>query len=154
MSDRQTFKAVIHNAGGGGAFVKVPFDVEEVFGAKKPRVKATIDGVPYRGLLSRMGTDYHMLIILKEIRETIGKSFGDEVTIAIEPDSEPRLLELPADLLKALRKDKEAKAFFDKLSYTHRKEYVTWITEAKREETRLNRIGKAIEMLKQGKKAR
>jgi hypothetical protein len=152
MPNKQTFTAVIRNAGGGGAFVEVPFDVETVFGAKKPRIKATIDGVPYRGLLSRMGTEYHMLIILKGIREQIGKSFGDEVTITVEPDSEPRVLEVPGDLLQALRKDRDAKAFFDKLSYTHRKEYVTWITEAKREETRQKRIIKAIEMLKQGKR--
>ena len=154
MTKKQTFTAVIQNAGGGGAFVEVPFDVEAVFGSKKPRVKATIDGVPYRGLLTRMGTDYHVLIILKGIREQIGKTFGDEVTITVEPDTEPRVVEVPKDMLKELKKDKEAKAFFDKLSYTHQREYVMWINEAKREETRQNRILKAIEMLKQGKKAR
>lgn len=154
MTIKETFTAIIQNPGGGGAFVEVPFDVEATFGAKKPRVKAMIDDVPYRGLLTRMGTDYHMLIILKGIREQIGKTFGDEVTITVEPDTEPRVLEIPKDLLKELKKDKEAKTFFDKLSYTHQKEYVTWITEAKREETRQNRIVKAIEMLKQGKKAR
>ena len=154
MSSKQTFKAVIQNAGGGGAFVEVPFDVEAVFGAKKPKVKAMIEGVPYRGILTRMGTDYHMLIILKGIREQIGKTFGDEVTITVEPDTEPRLIEVPAELKKAFRTEKQAKAFFDKLSYTHQREYVNWINEAKREETRQNRILKTVEMLKQGKKAR
>jgi hypothetical protein len=154
MTKKQTFTAVIQNAGGGGAFVEVPFDVEAEFGAKKPKIRATIDGVPYRGLLSRMGTDYHMLIVLKEIREKIGKTFGDEVTVTVEPDTEPRVLEIPDDLLKELKKDKEARAFFDRLSYTHQKEYVNWITEAKKEETRRNRIVKAIEMLKQGKRGR
>jgi hypothetical protein len=154
MSNKQTFKAVIQNAGGGGAFVEVPFDVEAVFGAKKPKVKAMIEGVPYRGILTRMGTDYHMLIVLKGIREQIGKSFGDEVTVAVEPDTEPRLIEVPAELKKAFRIEKEAKAFFNKLSYTHQREYVNWINEAKREETRQSRILKAVEMLRQGKKAR
>jgi hypothetical protein len=134
--------------------VEVPFDVEAVFGSKKPKVKALIEGVPYRGLLTRMGTDYHMLIILKGIREQIGKTFGDEVTITVEPDTEPRLIEIPAELEKAFRTEKEAKVFFEKLSYTHQREYVMWISGAKREETRQNRIAKAIEMLKQGKKAR
>ena len=154
MTQKHTFKAVIQNAGGGGAFVEVPFDVEEAFGAKKPRVKAVSEGVPYRGLLTRMGTESHLLIILKGIREKIGKTFGDEVTITVEPDTEPRVVEVPKDMLKELKKDKEAKAFFDKLSYTHQREYVMWINEAKREETRQNRIVKSIEMLKQGKKAR
>jgi uncharacterized protein YdeI (YjbR/CyaY-like superfamily) len=53
-----------------------------------------------------------------------------------------------------LKKDKDVKAFFDKLSYTHQKEYVNWITDAKKEETRQNRIAKTIEMLKKGKKIR
>lgn len=154
MTKKQTFKAVIMNAGGGGAFVEVPFDVEKEFGSKRPKIKAMIEGVPYGGVLARMGSEYHLLIILKEIREEIGKTFGDEVTITVELDTEPRVLEIPKDLMRELKKDKEAKAFFDQLSYTHRKEYVTWITEAKREETRQNRIVKAIEMLKQGQKAR
>lgn len=154
MPKKQTFTAVIQNAGGGGAFVDIPFDVEEAFGAKKPRVRALIEGVPYRGLLTRMGSDQHILIILKGIREQIGKTFGDEINITVEPDTEPRVLEIPKDLLKELKKDQEAKAFFDKLSYTHQREYVLWITEAKKEETRQNRILKAIDMLKKGKKAR
>jgi hypothetical protein len=152
MSQKHTFTAVIQNAGGGGAFVEVPFDVEKEFGAKKPRVRALIEGVPYRGLLTRMGSEHHLLIILKGIREQIGKTFGDEITITVEPDTEPRVLEIPDDLTRALKKDPEAKAFFDKLSYTHQKEYVNWINEAKKEETRQNRLIKTIEMLKQGKR--
>ena len=152
MPEKQTFTAVIQNAGGGGAFVDIPFDVEKIFGAKKPRVRATIENVPYRGILTRMGGDQHILIILKGIREQIGKSFGDEITITVEPDTEPRVVEIPKELAKEFRKEKDAKAFFDKLSYTHRKEYVTWINEAKKEETRQNRIAKTIEMLKQGKR--
>jgi len=154
MTKKQTFTATIQNAGGGGAYVEIPFDVEEAFGSKRPKVKAMIEGVPYRGILTRMGGDHHLLIILKEIREQIGKTFGDEVTITVEPDIEPRVIEVPAELKQAFKTEKEAKAFFDKLSYTHQREYVMWINEAKREETRQSRVVKAIEMLKQGKKAR
>ena len=154
MTKKHTFKATIIDAGGGGAFVEVPFDVEKEFGSKRPKVKALIEGVPYRGILTRMGTECHLLIVLKEIREQIGKSFGDEVTITVEPDTEPRVIEVPAELKRAFKTEKSAKAFFDQLSYTHQREYVMWINEAKREETRQNRITKAIEMLKKGKKVR
>lgn len=154
MPKKHTFKATIINAGGGGAFVEIPFDVEATFGAKKPKVKAVIEGVPYRGILTRMGGEHHILIILKSIREQIGKTFGDEITISVEADTEPRVIEIPKDLLKELRKDKDAGTFFDKLSYTHQREYVMWINEAKKEETRQNRIMKTVEMLKKGKKAR
>ncbi len=152
MTKKQTFTAVIQNAGGGGAFVEVPFDVEKEFGSKRPKVKAMIEGVPYRGILTRMGTERHLLIVLKEIREQIGKTFDDEVTITVEPDAEPRVVEVPGELKKAFKTEKEAKAFFEKLSYTHQREYVMWINEAKREETRQNRIAKTVEMLKKGKK--
>jgi len=154
MSKKQTFKAVIRNAGGGGAFVEVPFDVEKVFGSKRPKVKAMIEGVPYRGLLTRMGGPSHMLIVLKGIREQVGKTFGDEIRVSVEMDAEERVIEIPKDLLKELNKNKTAKSFFDTLSYSHKKEYVKWIEEAKKDETRLNRIAKTIEMLKKGKRAR
>ncbi|SRR6266496_4754438 len=155
MTNKQTFTATIQKAGGasgGGAFVEIPFDVEEAFGSKRPKVKAMIEGVPYRGILTRMGTECHILGIRKDIREQIGKTFGDEVTLTVEPDTEPRVVEIPKDLMKELKKDKEAKAFFDKLSYTHQKEYVRWVEEAKKDETRQNRIVKTIEMLKKGKR--
>jgi len=154
MPKKHTFTAMIQNAGGGGAFVEVPLDVEKEFGSKRPQVKATIGGVPYRGILTRMGGDHHLLIILKEIREKIGKTFGDEVKISVEPDTEPRVIEVPVELKKVFKTEKEAKALFDKLSYTHQREYVMWINEAKREETRARRVAQAIEMLKKGKKAR
>lgn len=154
MPKKHTFSAQIQNAGGGVAFVDVPFDVEKAFGSKHPKIKATIEGIPYRGLLARMGGEHHILIVLKEIRVKIGKTFGDKIKVTVELDAEPRVIEIPKDLLKELKKDKEAKVFFEKLSFTHKREYVTWIQEAKKEETRASRIFKTIAMLKMGKKTR
>ena len=64
------------------------------------------------------------------------------------------MIEVPAELKKAFKTEKNAKAFFDKLSYSHQREYVMWINEGKKEETRQSRILKAVEMLKKEKKAR
>ena len=152
MPGKQTFTATIQDTDGGGAFVEVPFDVEKAFGSKRPKIKAMIEGVLYRGTLTRMGTDCHILGIRKNIRKQIGRTFGDEITIVIEPDTEPRVVEIPMDLENAFRLEKEAQALFQKLSYTHQKEYVTWIDEAKKEETRRNRIAKTIEILKERRK--
>lgn len=152
MAKKHSFSAKILNAGGGGAFVEVPFDVEEAFGSKKPRVKAMIEGVPYRGLLVRMGGEHHILIVLKSIREQIGKTFGDKIKIVVEADTEPRVIEVPKELMTLFKKEKEAKSFFDGLSYTHQKKYVQWINEAKQEETRQRRVTKTIEMLKDKKR--
>jgi hypothetical protein len=154
MSNKHTFTATIQAAGGGGAYVEIPFDVEAAFGSKRPKVMAMIGGVSYRGTLVRMGTDCHLLLILKSIRERIGKTFGDEVEITLEEDTELRTIEVPADLMQALKSEPEAKTFFEKLSYTHQKEYVNWIEEAKKKETRQRRVTKTIEMLKQKNKSR
>lgn len=154
MNKIHAFTAVIQDAGNGGAFVEIPFDVEAAFGSKRPKVKAMIDGVIYQGTLTRMGTECHVLGIRKEIRQQIGKTFGDEVKIVVEEDTEPRTVEIPAELAQAFESEPEARAFFDGLSYTHQREYVTWIEESKKDGTRQNRVTKAIEMLKQKKKGR
>ena len=149
MSPIHQFIATIEDAGGGGAFVRIPFDVEQFFGKKRVPVRASIDGQPYRGTLVRMGEPCHLLIILKEIRQVIGKTFGDQVEITLEEDLQERKVELPADFQQALDQDPLARSTFERLSYTHQKEHVRAILEAKREETRRNRILKSIEMLKQ-----
>lgn len=154
MAGKRKFRAVIEDAGGGGAFVTVPFDVEAVFGQKRVKVKARIGGEPYRGSLVRMGGPCHMFPVLKNIREKLGKQIGDEVEIVLEEDTEAREISVPDDLKRALQSEPDAAAFFRKMSYTHRKEYVRWIEEAKRESTRENRIVKAIALLRQGKKER
>jgi len=151
MNQRYKFKGVITDAGGGGAYVIIPFDVEKSFGKKRVKIKATIDGQPYRGTLVRMGSPHHMLLVLKEIREKIGKSFGDEVDIELEEDLDERQVEIPPDLQQTLLANPDAQSFFNRLSYTHQKEYVRWVVEAKRPQTRQERLYKMIELLSQGK---
>jgi hypothetical protein len=152
MKNIQHFTATIENAGGGGAYVRIPFDVEEVFGKKRVPVNASIDGQPYRGTLVRMGEPYHILIILKTIRQKIGKDFGDQVEITLEEDTQPRVVSIPPDLQEALDRDPAARKAFQKLAYSHQKEHVNAILDAKRPETRLRRIAKTIEMLSEKKK--
>ena len=154
MSQSIEFDAIIEDAGGGGAFVTVPFDVEAVFGKKRVKVKATIDGAPYRGSLVRMGKPCVILGVLKEIRDRIGKEPGDQVHVVVEEDTELRLVEVPEDLRQALDAEPDAGRFFDGLSYTHQKEYVSWVIESKRPETRQKRILKVLDMLRQGMRTR
>lgn len=146
------FTAVIkQHEGNNGAFIEPPFDVEEVFGAKRVKVLATFDGVEYRGSLVRMSGCY-MLGMTQEIRKKIGKDFGDTVEVTITKDEEERVIELPPDLSEALSHNPEAQKTYDKLSYTGKKDYVLWITGAKKMATRADRITKAIELLMDGKK--
>jgi len=144
------FKAKIESAPGGGAYVLFPYDTEKEFGTKgKVPVKATFDGVPYTGSLIKYGQPQHMLGLLKSIREQIGKGPGDTIDVTIQRDELPRVVEIPPAFQKLL-KNEGLLSTFETLSYTHRKEYCRWITEAKKEETRSARLTKAIEMLKKG----
>ncbi len=151
---KQQFEAVIEEASvAGGAFITIPFGVQEVYATKgRVKVKATFDGHPYRGSLAPMGGK-HVLGVRKAVRQAIGKNYGDTVNVVIELDTEPPTITVPKDFKQALTGDKQAQDFFDSLSYTHRKEYVQWIEGAKKTETRTRRLNKAIENLMQGIKA-
>ncbi len=145
----QEFDAVIKQHGEiNGAYIEPPFDVQEIFGAKRVKVLATFDGVEYRGSLVTMGGCY-MVGMTKELRKKIGKDFGDTVHVTLKKDEEERIVEVPEDFMESMKQNPEAQANYEKLSYTAKKEYVTWITSAKKAETRRSRLEKALEQLKQ-----
>lgn len=144
------FKAQIIAGMGGGAGVTFPYDVEKEFGTKgNVPVQAMLDGVAYRGSLMNCGMASHTLGVLKGVREQIGKGPGDMIEVVVWKDEEPRTVEIPPEFARLLKKE-GLLAGFEKLSYTHRKEYCRWIAEAKKEETRAARIEKAIAMLRKG----
>lgn len=150
----QEFKAIIkQHESLNAAYVEPPFDVKEVFGSKRVKVKATFDGVEYRGSVVNMGGCY-MLGLTQEIRGKIRKSFGDEVFVTLEKDEEERSVEIPEDFASAMNCDEAAVSTFNSLPFTARKEYVNWITSAKREVTRTERIVKAVALLSEGKRLR
>lgn len=144
------FDAEIREGRGGGAYVVFPYDAEKEFGTNgKVPVSATIDGVPDKGGLFRMGTPNHMLGVPKAIRDQLGKRPGDMVAIVLWKDDAPREVAVPPELT-ARMKQAGVLEFFESLSFTHRKEYARWIADAKKDETRARRLDKAIELLKKG----
>ena len=144
------FEATIEAFNSGGAYVLFPYDTGKEFATKgKVPVKATFNGVPYTGSLIKYSNPRHMLGMLKVIREQTGKGPGDTIEVVVWKDEEVRTVKLPAQFAKLIKKE-GLLSVFEKLSYTHRKEYCCWITEAKKEETRLKRLEKAIEMLRKG----
>jgi hypothetical protein len=144
------FKAEIYSGDSGGAYVLFPYDVEKEFGTKgRVPVRATLDGIPETTSLMKYGSPQHMLVVLKAVREKTGKAPGDTIEVVLWKDEVERVLEVPAEFQKRMKKE-GLLPFFEKLSYTHRKEYCRWLTEAKKEETRQARLVKAIEMLRKG----
>ena len=151
---RKEFKVKLVGRGKSGdvAGVIVPFDVKQVWGSARVPVKGTINGAAeFRTTVVRMDGEYCFCVNQQMRAEADGVGPGDTVKVAIEPDTAPRTIEAPPDLKKALKQDKSAQATWDRYAYTHRKEFVQWITEAKKPETRLRRLEKTIEMLAAGR---
>jgi hypothetical protein len=130
----------------------IPFDVEKVFGTRaRVPVRGTINGFPYRSSIAPMGGK-HFMAVNKEMRAGARVKGGNTITVVMERDDEPRVITPPQDFARALKANKEAQAFWKTLSYTHQKEHVRAIEEARKPETRTRRIEKAIQMLAAGKK--
>jgi hypothetical protein len=146
-----TFRAPVRSSGrgGGGHLVDVPPEVIEALGGKgRIPVTATFDGVPYRGSIVRMGGGA-VLGVQKAIMAEAGVSVGDTLTVVVRNDDAPREVEVPNDLAAALGRDDVARASFDGLSFSHKREYVDAINEAKRPETRARRIERTIQAMHQ-----
>ena len=148
------FDAVITKSDhGSGAYVSFPCDLHSTFGTKaQVKVHCEFDGVPYRGSIVNMGAG-PCIGILKAIREQLGKQPGDTVHVKLWKDDEPRIVEIPEDLQVALDTAPQIREIFELLSYSRKREYVQWITSAKKEETRKARVEKTLIKLGEGKKS-
>lgn len=128
------------------AFLELAFDVKAAFGKARPPVIVEVNGYAYPSTVAvYAGTSY--LPVRRSHREAAKVNVADEVDVVVTLDTSERKVEAPADLVKALRANKGAKAAWDALSFTHQKEHADAIEQAKKPETRARRIEKAIEML-------
>ncbi len=155
--NKYSFDAVLIRPEGVGTwtYLNIPGEISATFGSKgQVKVKGMVDGCPFRSTALPMGDGSHYLVVGKEIRDQIKKAVGDSVKVTLELDLEDRQVVVPDDLLQALENQPEARAGFDKLSYSQQKIYVPWILSSKRAETRSNRIERAIILLAEGKKLR
>ncbi len=110
-------------------------------------VVGKINGFPIRTSAFPVAGETHMILVNKEMQRGANVGSGDTVAVSIEVDTQKRTVSIPKDLAKAMAKKPAVKAAFEKLSYSHRKEYVRWIDDAKKEETRARRIEKAVSMM-------
>lgn len=138
--------------GPAGAFVLTDDEVALVGGgAKAFPVQLSVNGHTFALRLSRMGGQ-NLIGLRREVRDAAGLTLGDVVAIEVTQDTTPREVEVPADLAAALDADQTVRAAFDALAYSHRKEFVAWVTGAKRAQTRHNRVAQAVEMVRAGKR--
>jgi hypothetical protein len=144
------FESTVELGGKTATGIPVPENVIEALGAsKRPPVTITVNGHRYRTTAVRMGGRF-FVPLSAENREAAGVAAGESITVDIEADTAPREVTMPDDLAAAL--DDAARTAYDGLSYTHRKEWVRWVEEAKKPETRATRIEKTVAALREGRK--
>ena len=139
------FKAVLEKDDKtSGTGIKVPLDVPKLFGTRgRVPVRGTLNGAPYRSTLAPYG-GAHYLPVNRALREAAKAQAGDSIDVVLERDAEPRVIEAPADFARAMKTNPAAAEAWGRLSYSHRREYVEAIAEAKKPETRDRRIRGAI----------
>lgn len=149
---KKTFKATLDKGDGDTAGFTIPAEIVESFGqGKKPKVTVTINGkFSYPNTVAVMGGVY-MIGISKERRKLAGVTPGETISVTLELDTAPRVMEVPPDLQKALNANKAAKAYFATLSYSNQRRHIDPINEAKAPETRARRIEKSVALFASGK---
>jgi len=119
-------------------------------GAKRFPVVVTVNGYTWRTSVARMGGEF-LVGLNRDVREKAGVGAGAEVEVTVELDRGMRDVKVPEPLAAALAADPRAQAAFERLAFTHRKEFARWVEEAKRDETRQRRVEAALEMIRAGK---
>jgi hypothetical protein len=136
-------------------FLPIPFDVEAAFGSKgRVPVAGTINDAAFRTSLMPQGDGTHAMMVDKALQSAAGARAGDSVVVVIERDDKERVVDVPVELSQALSAQAAARAAFDRLAYSHRREYAEWVAGAKKSETRIARAQKAAAMLSEGKRFR
>ncbi len=142
------FKAtLVKDDGSSGCAFELPFDPKAVFGKARAPVRVTIGTHSFRTTTAPMSGAF-WIPMSKSNRDAANVVAGDDVTVRVEFDDQPRVVEPPAALAKELRKTKRLLAAWDALSYTNQKEMAQSIDGAKREDTKERRLAKALETLR------
>lgn len=147
------FQAMLKRPEGTGTwtYLDIPIDMVKVFGSRgRIKIKGTINGCPFQSSALPHGDGTHYLVVNSAIRNALGVKQGTEVKVVLEADTGTRTVAIPADLQRALNKNKTARVSFEVLSYSRKKEYVEWIESAKKQETRARRIEQVPTMLADG----
>jgi uncharacterized protein YdeI (YjbR/CyaY-like superfamily) len=147
---RHKFQAQLERAGNnlGWTIVRIPEKVTKSLGKRgQARVKGTVNGFEFRSSLFPDGEGRHILLVNKTMQKGGGVLPGGTARLEIEADSEERVVEVPAELMKALRQDKAVLRYYEGLSKSLRRDIARWVGEAKQPQTRLRRAEDIAERL-------
>ncbi|HXI27182.1 MAG TPA: YdeI/OmpD-associated family protein, partial [Vicinamibacterales bacterium] len=141
MAEKTITTTIVRN--GSVCFIPLTFDPRDVFGKVRAPVKVTLNGYTFRSTIAAMGGPA-CIPLRRSHREAAGLEGGETIDVRLEADTEPRRVEPPPDLVRALKKTPGAHARWRSLSYTNQREAVEAIAAAKTPETRERRIAAAV----------
>ena len=143
--------ALLESSGKNTAGFVVPDEfVAQLGGGRHPKVRVRLNGTEFGTSIASMGGRF-LLGVSAERRQAAGVTPGETYDVDIELDTEPRQLDVPDDLARALDAEPAARAFFDSLSYSKRQWHVLQVSGAKQPETRARRVGASVAMLAEGR---
>ncbi len=145
-----SFKTTLHQMGNNTGIVVPPEMLDQLGGGKKPAVNVTVNGFTYRGSIATMAGQ-SMISFSSDKREATGLKGGEAISVTLELDDAPRVMEVPPDLQAALDGNKAAKAYFAMLSYSNQRRHIEPINDAKTPETRARRIEKSVALFAEGR---
>jgi len=141
-------RLIARGPGGAWTFLEIPFNVEATFGSKaRVSVTGTLNGFPFQNSLLPQGDGTHAMAVNKGLKAGAKADAGDLVSVCMEVDHSARTIDVPAELTRVLEAQPEARAAFESLSYSHRKEYAEWVAGAKQDKTRVSRAEKAVPLI-------
>jgi len=135
-------------SGLGWVVAYLPFDAASVWGSRgRPKVKGEINGFAFRTSLFPTRSGRHFLLINKRMQKG-GRAFvGTKASFRLEPDTEERIVAIPAELKRVLAEEHSLLRWFEKLSYSMRKWIVDWVTDVKSADARVRRSEQVAEQL-------
>ncbi|SRR6266849_463593 len=148
------FVTLLVSTTSGGLSLPVPRNASAALGSRgRVEVRGTLNGHPLRAPATPDGKGGHAIAIDRQMQDVLGVRPGDRVRVALDLVAEQQIVEPPADFVKALNHNVQAKPAWEKFPPSHRKAYIDWIEEAKKPEIRKKRIEEAVQRIALGKQS-
>jgi hypothetical protein len=148
------FSTLLVTTSGGALVLPVPKNVSASLGSRgRVEVKGTLNGKPLRANALPDGKGGHNITIERQMLDVLGVRAGDRVKVALDLIAEQEIVEPPADFLKVLGQNVQAKPAWEKFPPSHRKAYIDWIEQAQKPEVRARRIQEAVQRIALGKQS-
>ncbi|MBZ5546968.1 MAG: YdeI/OmpD-associated family protein [Acidobacteriia bacterium] len=128
--------------------IHIPFDVAKVWGRRgQLRVKGEINGFAFRTSLFPTGQGGHILLVNKRMQKGARAVAGTVARFQIEPDTEKRVVTVPAEFNRILTEERTLRRWFDQLNHSTRNDIAKWVSEPKSPETRVRRAEQIAERM-------